>query len=390
MLMRLWNFTRGYVKIKLECYRPERIVNILLAEGVVLHNTERMNTHEMQAVISLKDYQLVCDSAQTYDYTVTVLSSHGLPVFFRVLASRPLLIFSVLLWLAAAIILSGRVFIFNITGCDRVSENEILTLMENMGIKKGSPKAGIDCKELSRAVLEYDSRISFADIRLHGVVLTAVIHEADTFKFSEKDDTPSSIYADKDCVIVKITVRHGTPAVKPGQAVRRGELLISGDITPEHGNSEKPVKIAAEGTVSAQTAYRFCVTVERSAEIFIRSGRVFPYTDIKFFSLDFPSEIPFADYETEILHTAMFTGCVLPLKIESGSAYELVNVISDLDDTRMKQLALKKADALILKTVPGDARIIMRSSEFSWNDDGSLELTVNIQAIENIGYSRYI
>lgn len=388
--MRLWNFTRGYVKIKLECYRPEQIVNILLAEGIVLHNTERRSLHEIHAVVSLKDYQLVCDSAQTYDYTVTVLAARGLPVWFKVLMSRPLLIFSIVLWLAAGIILPRRIFILNITGCDKVSESEILTLMENTGVKKGAPKSEIDCEKISRAILSYDKRISFADIRLHGVVLTAVIHETDAFKFSEKDDAPSSIYADKDCVIVKITVRHGDSAVKPGQAVRRGELLISGDITPERGNSETPVKIAAEGTVLAQTAYRFSVRIERESEIYIRNGRKLPFTDIKFCGFDFHSEIPFPEYETEILQTDIFTGSVLPLKIESGCVYEIINAVSRLDDAQMTQLALKKADALILKNIPKDARIIMRSSELCWNKDGSLVMTVNIQAIEKIGYSRYI
>lgn len=388
--MRLWKFARGYVKIKLECYRPERMVNLLLGEGIALHNAERRSLHEMIAVTALRDYQRLCALAETYDCTVTVLASQGLPVLFRALLSRPLLIFSVILWLAAGIILSQQVFIINIAGCDAVNETEILSLIENMGVKSGTAKAKIDREAIKQALLKYDKRISFADIRLHGAVLTAVIREANAFKLSDNDDAPSSVYADKDCVIVKITAEHGNPMVHPGQAVKRGELLISGDITPERGNPETPVRVAAKGIILGQAAYRFSVKVERRAEIYARSGEKLPFTEVKLFGLKFPSKIPFPNYEREILNTQYLTGCGLPVKVESGFIYKLVPIISELDDAQMTALALKKADALILKTVPKDARLIMRSSEFYRSDDGSLIMTVNLQTIEKIGYSRYL
>ena len=41
--MFLWKFTRGYVKIRMRCMRPEKMVNLLLAEGISLHNIEREN-----------------------------------------------------------------------------------------------------------------------------------------------------------------------------------------------------------------------------------------------------------------------------------------------------------------------------------------------------------
>lgn len=388
--MYLWKFTRGYVKIILECCRPERMVSLLVSEGVALHNMQRKGIHKMLAVISLRDYQLLCDLAETYGCTVTALSSSGLPVCLKALLGRPMLIFSVILWLAAGIIFSRRVFIINIIGCDAVKKAGVLSLIEETGIKRGAPKAKIDSEEIKRALYNYDERVSFADIRLHGVVLTVVIREADAFKPSGRDDAPSSIYADKDCVIVKLTAGHGNPKARPGQAVKRGELLISGDITPERANPETRVKVAAEGVILGQTAYRFSVRIERGAEIYMRTGKRLPFTDISLFGLKPASKISFPNCERERQSVKWLAGCGLPVKVESGFCYELIPVTGELSDAAMTGLALKKADALILKTVPKAARLITRSSELYWNGDGSLIMTVNLQTIEKIGYSRYI
>ena len=48
--MFLWKFTRGYVKIRMRCMRPEKMVNLLLAEGISLHNIERENKSTITAV----------------------------------------------------------------------------------------------------------------------------------------------------------------------------------------------------------------------------------------------------------------------------------------------------------------------------------------------------
>ena len=47
--MFLWKFTRGYVKIRMRCMRPEKMVNLLLAEGISLHNIERENKSTITA-----------------------------------------------------------------------------------------------------------------------------------------------------------------------------------------------------------------------------------------------------------------------------------------------------------------------------------------------------
>jgi hypothetical protein len=62
---------------------------------------------------------------------------------------------------------------------------------------------------------------------------------------SPPDTTPANIVADRDCVIEEITVVKGTPVVKVGDTVRRGDLLISGIIETENGTEY----VRAEGTV---------------------------------------------------------------------------------------------------------------------------------------------
>ena len=52
--------------------------------------------------------------------------------------------------------------------------------------------------------------------------------------------------------------------------------------------------------------------------------------------------------------------------------------------------ALKRADIALVTGIPSDARLISKTTDLVWNDDGSLTLAVNVHTIENIGSQRYL
>lgn len=388
MYMNLWKFTRGYVKIRLYCDRPERMVNLLLAEGICLHSIGRVSLHELTAIVRLKSYMQLCEIAGTHGCDVSLIEEHGLPVNLRLLKSRPMLAITLALGFVSILFASSRIFIINAVGCDGVSEEEVLNVLYEHGVSAGANKAELELKDLSKAVLDSDDRIGFADVRVNGVVLTAVIREVNSIVPQGGDDAPSSIYADKDCVIVSIVAEDGNAVVKNGQAVKRGQMLVSGDITPE--GAETPVKVRSKAAIFGQVAYRFSVEVKPTAAKLVRSGNSCDYTKIMAFGMELGSSTPYEQFEVELTKLRWLDASGLPLSVGSGKAYELVWGESALDEETMREIALAEADALIRNMVSTDARIIMKTTDFVWQDDGSLLAVVRIQTIEKIGYSRYI
>jgi hypothetical protein len=116
---------------------------------------------------------------------------------------------------------------------------------------------------VKNALLEAMPQLQWAGVNTKGCVAVITVKERPLAKESQIAGEVSSIVASRDGIIEECTVIRGSPACKPGQAVRAGETLISAytdcGLTIRAGR--------AEGEVYAQT--------ERSLEVISPSEYLF-------------------------------------------------------------------------------------------------------------------
>lgn len=72
--------------------RPEKMVNLLLAEGISLHNIERENKSTITAVTETGSCMPLVELTELHGGEACVLEQRGLPVLLRSLKSRFMLI----------------------------------------------------------------------------------------------------------------------------------------------------------------------------------------------------------------------------------------------------------------------------------------------------------
>ncbi len=385
--MSIWHFTRGYVKIELHCSRPENAVNSLLAEGICLHNIRRISLRAMDAVVPMRDYVKLCSVSDALGCDVKVIEQNGLPVFLRCMKGRPVLVAVLVAGLAAMLFLSKCIWIVRIDGCDRVSADIVMQALSAADVGAGTFKSKLDLQAIKETVSSASPDIGFVDIRIDGTVLTVAIQETANTDFNNFNDNPSSIYADRDCIIVEISARSGKAAVKKGDAVKRGAILIDGNITASDGSVKK---VKSEGTVVGRVVYRLTATESPTALGLVRSGNECEYVKLRVFDAAVTSQIPYTEYELEGLEERTLDSCGIPIIAERGRCYELVEGTARRDSAEMIETAMNKAESKLMNAVPQDARIIMKKSETVWNEDGSVTAIIIIETIENIGYTRFI
>ena len=68
--------------------RPEKMVNLLLAEGISLHNIERENKSTITAVTETGNCMPLVELTELHGGEACVLEQRGLPVLLRSLKSR--------------------------------------------------------------------------------------------------------------------------------------------------------------------------------------------------------------------------------------------------------------------------------------------------------------
>lgn len=166
----------------------------------------------------------------------------------------------------AAIILlwsSGAVWDVRISGGDEALAAETAELLEQMGMTPGARWCNIDKNKIEAQLLSVSDSVSWISINRRGTVAYVTVRSKDDYG---SDQSPKNIYSNVtagcDAIIEEISVVNGYATVKPGDAVRAGDILISGIIPGDLGGGF----CRAEGTVIGRVSDRISVSVSEWSE----------------------------------------------------------------------------------------------------------------------------
>ena len=180
--------------------------------------------------------------------------------------------------IAAVFALSRYVWFIDINGCSDIGEEEICGILNDMSIHSGMKRTSFTTADIGNELCRRDERIAWASARLSGVKLIIDIVEADKgVEIKQAETAPVSIYAKKEGVIESIVALTGRACVKSGDAVKKGQLLITGDLRSEGAPA---FTVHASGEVYAKVNYSFEMTLGRRITGEARTGRTCEYCEI--------------------------------------------------------------------------------------------------------------
>ncbi|MBR5459864.1 MAG: sporulation protein YqfD [Clostridia bacterium] len=142
-------------------------------------------------------------------------------------------------------------FIWSVTieGEGSIPQSEIINTLSAHGFRVGVNKRRIDVNEVALGFLADRSEFSFCSINISGAVAHVELHPREPTRYSEKND-PYNLVSDADGVIVKLEVENGLASVGVGDAVCKGQLIVSGIMENTTNTAFRLVR--AEGRVWAR------------------------------------------------------------------------------------------------------------------------------------------
>lgn len=365
--------------IQIEGAGLERFVNRALREGLEIWGVSRTGRNAITAYVSVGSFYALRKLNRGLRCRIRILEKHGLPIALSKLRFRKVLAFGWILVLAALLVASRYIWFLRIEGCDRVSEQQVAETLAEMGIRPGTRRGSVKTSGLGQAVMATDPRIAWAGAELYGVVLQLSIKEASEPPQVLEDGEPQSLYAAKDGVLRRITPLSGKALFNAGDAVLKGQELITGDL----GNG---ITVQARGEAVARVLYRFSYTAPYEQVVPCRSGGTFVYTDIGLLGRALPApSIPFEAYETE-RGPARTLGAALPLEVAQVTCYELKDQPRTLSRAELLPLAQAGAEALMERGVEKSARILSVQTETN-EDEAGVTVVLNVIAEEDIAIS---
>ncbi|MTI49409.1 sporulation protein YqfD [Sporosalibacterium faouarense] len=387
LVIRLWNYFRGYVIIRVEGLTLEKFINLAIARNIYLWDIVRSDYTTLEAKVSIKGFKALKPVVKRVGCRINIITKNGYPFFIHKFKYRKMFAFGFVVAVSILFFLTSFIWSIDIQGNERISKEEILNKLEVMGIDFGTFKRKIDVDVIKKGLLTNIESLSFARVEIKGTKLLVEIKESDLKPDQENRDYPCHIIAKKKAVIEKIIAKNGKSIVEKGDIVKEGQILISGIIDDER--LENPLLVHSEGEVLAKTWYNKVLKEPIVKEIKEETGKVFTTKEIKFGSKGIQlinGEIPFSDYVEEINHKKVLNWkeFSLPLEIVEHKYKEVeVNKVTRNIDSLKKMTSVKGVQEL-MEELPEGVKVISKDVKYLV-EDNILTTTVSVEVIEDIG-----
>ena len=184
-----------------------------------------------------------------------ITQRNGLYWHLSALLHRPVLLTGVLAMLLLGFYVPSRIFFVRVEGNTTLPTRLILETAAECGIRFGANRRAVRSEQMKNALLETMPQLQWAGINTQGCVAVITVKQRQDPTPSEGRGPVGSIIASRDGIIASVTATKGNAICKVGQAVKAGQILIS-------GYTDCGISIKAEGAkgeIYAQTNRQLAV-----------------------------------------------------------------------------------------------------------------------------------
>jgi similar to stage IV sporulation protein len=384
----LWNCLRGYVIIGVEGLSLERFLNIAVTNGIRVWGVRRLKYTMIRACVSEMGYRRLTKLLAEQRFAINVEKRSGLPALLSNAKRRFALAAGILLTAGVVIALSAFVWQVEITGTRTLNPDKILIEVRDFGGRMGALKSALDLEDLEKKLARNHPEIAWVNAEYEGVVLKLQIVEADMPPKMIENEGTADIICLKDALIRKVTVFAGRAKVKEGQTVKKGQLLIEGEIW-EEGNPR--MSFFARGSVIGSVWYAGRAKTNLYETDNKPTGRS---ADLRYIQIGNNLVLVGGDdtgfektIKTVTHSVALGENLFFPVKVFDVHAAEIKEEKTPRSLQEAKVEAEELAYRAALKKVPEDAKIVGFDTRYDMTWD-TITATCAIETEEEIGYTK--
>jgi similar to stage IV sporulation protein len=376
MFLWLWKNIRGYVMIEVTGFSVERFMNMAARKGIYMWDVERVPGGVAMRV-SIKAFKSLGDCVLKTRCVVKIKEKSGLPFALHRYRKRKVLFLGTLVMVALVYYLSCFVWLIDVKGNSRVSRDQILEYCQSQGLQIGALKYKIDNKQLKTDIMGRFHDISWLDIRIKGTRAQISLVESMPKPVILDKSAPCDIVATKDGLVTSIITSAGQPKVKQNDVVKKGDVLVTGNVKAASDNGDVYTAVHASSEVWAKMYTEIALEVPYEHEEKRYSGMEESRLSVLVFGFELKlpeKEVPFVSYDKAVRRDQLKFGEDYPLPVilckETFKEFSLVKLKRTPEQA--KDLAEKMINARIIREFDFAADIIDKSVAMEETDTGLL------------------
>ncbi len=336
---------RSEITVRVRCLMPEKLIDRATSQGARFADAQLTEGNALIVRCDAQSARLLLALCRRFNLEARVTRLRGLSALRHFVRKRVTLVAGI----ACAVILSAlfltRLWIVDIAFTGELAASgdsaALSRSLEALGIRPGISRS-IDTGLLAHRLLARTEGYSYAGVRLQGVrLLLEAAPEAPSPAIYDVNAARDLVCA-REGIVVSAVVRAGIPCVRPGDTVRRGQVLIRGE---EQASKEQTRPIGALGEVIVRSWFSGEARLQLTQTDIVDTGRRSTGAKLALLGMEWPiaeaTTYPSQRTEREYLPIG---GLFLPIEIERFS-----NVEIQLQDTKIPREALMaRARALSL------------------------------------------
>lgn len=373
----------GQVVFRAEGPFPERFLNACRKENVPLQRVRRL-PEGLSAEIPAGHFKALRLPAYRSRMRVRVAQKRGAGFVRHRYRKRWGLALGTLLTLGILWVSSLFIWNIEITGCLQVDAQEVKQLLEKHGFHEGVFTPKMDVLRIRDAVLLEMPELIWMAINISGSYAEVQVRESVPKPEIVPEDCPQNLIAAADGTVLSATVKNGNAAVKAGDTVTKGQLLVSGVLD----SKEEGLRLVrSEGQIMARIYDRFTLRCPSVMEEKSFSGRKTTHTTLNFFQFSVNlfknGSISYSDYDTikTVKRLSLF-GVPLPISYVSVCYEETLFTTRPATEDEQRLLC-EKAVADYIAAQYGAAEVLSLQTEMIPQEDG-MSVQGELQAVTDI------
>ena len=223
----MWGNVNGTVIVEIVSASTAEMMTAVVNAGIKLWDVQEIDLLTVQACVAADAYPQLKALLNKRGENCKQLTRTGLYWKLRSMLKRPVLIIGFCILFFASLYLPTRVLFVQVEGNDKVSVHQILENAEACGIRMFASRAEVRSEKVKNRLLKSIPQLKWAGINTKGCIAVISVTERQSSSDEILNANPKRIIAARDGIIESITVTKGAALCKPGQAVTKGQVLVS-------------------------------------------------------------------------------------------------------------------------------------------------------------------
>ena len=226
----------GYVRIRISGPVPQRFMNLCSVHDILLWDIVA-DGYEYEMNLLIKDFFRLKPIVKKTKMKVVLMGKMGLPFYMQKWKKRKVFVVGSLLCCIGLYLLSLFLWDIRLVNEGRLTSEMLLSFLQDQDVTYGCYKKGIDIDRIEKKLRDEYPFIIWTSCRLEGTRLIVDVKENDQTMEEKSEGKPCDLYATVDGKVVSIITRSGIPKVKAGDEVKKGDVLVVGEV-PVHNDDE--------------------------------------------------------------------------------------------------------------------------------------------------------